>query len=296
MRAIYSILTLACLMALSACSPQPANKVLTIGFNPAESADVVEANATVLSKILKEKAGVELKTFVASDFGALIEAMRAGRVDIGFLPPFSYVLAEKVANAKVLLKAVRNGHAHFYGAIITAKDYKKLEDLKGKTIAWTDPSSSSGHIVPKYELLERGIDPDKFFSKQVFAGGHDALVLAVANKTVDAGATFVNDPSGKDSAWQLFLKDPAQVAQIRMLMITKPIPGDTMCTTQKFYAANTKLVDKITKIMLDLGKTPEGSKVLRELYRIDSMVVAKPEDYDSLRAAARRLGIGEIQN
>ncbi len=266
------------------------NDELVLGFNPAESVDVVEANGKELAKIILDKTGLKLKTFVASDFGALVEAMRSGRVHLGFLPPFSFIQAEKVAGAKVLLKSVRRGHAVFYSAIITAKDYKTLDDLKGKTMAWTDPSSSSGHIIAKSSLMDMGIDPDTYFSKQIFAGGHDALVLAVANKTVDAGATFVNDKEATDGAWHQFLK-PEERDKIKVLYISPPIPGDTLSTTEKFYSENKEVVDKVTAVLLELGNTENGRKILKELYRIDSMVVASPDDYIPLRQAAQRLKI-----
>jgi phosphonate transport system substrate-binding protein len=203
------------------------------------------------------------------------------------------VQAEKIADAKVLLKSVRRGQAVFYSAIITAKGYKSLDELKGKTIAWTDPSSSSGHIVPKSSLMDLNIDPDTYFSKQVFAGGHDALVLAVANGTVDAGATFCNGAHGEDGAWNQFLKDPEQLKKINILHVSKPIPGDTLSTTAKFQAAHPDVVEKFVKIMAELGSNPEGKKILHDLYRIESMVPAKSEDYEPLRVAMRRLKISE---
>jgi phosphonate transport system substrate-binding protein len=284
---------LALALAAAACTKKEESNELIVGFNPAESADVVEANGKALAKLVEERTGLKLKTFVSSDFGALIEAMRSGRVQFGFLPPFSFVEAEKIAGAKVLLKSVRHGNAVFYSAIITGKGYKSLEELKGKTMAWTDPSSSSGHIVPKSALMDLNIDPDTFFSKQIFAGGHDALVLAVANGTVDAGATFCNGAHGEDGAWNQFLKDPEQLKKIHILHVSKPIPGDTLSTTTQFQTAHPDVVEKFVKIMTELGESAEGKKILKDLYRIDSMVPAKSEDYEPLRVAMRRLKISD---
>lgn len=288
-RILGIILALACVAGCT--GKKESMEELVIGFNPAESVDVVDANSKVLAQIIEKELGLKLKTFVASDYGAMVEAMRSGRVHMAFLPPFSLVQAERIAGAKVLLKAVRRGQAFFYSAIITAKDFKSLKDLKGKTIAWTDPASSSGHIVPKSSLADIGIEADTFFSKQVFAGGHDALVLAVVNKTVDAGATFANGPNGEEGAWTQFIKDPEKVKQVRVLHVSKPIPGDTLSTTEKYYQANKAVVDKITALMQRLDKTDEGKKILKDLYRIDSLVPAKSEEYEPLRAAARRLKI-----
>lgn len=286
------VATLVCVTAFASCTKKEASDEIVIGFNPAESADVVEANGKQLAKIVQEKTGLKLKTFVATDFGSLVEAMRSGKVHIAFLPGFSYIQSEKVAGGKILLKAVRKGRAFYYSAIITAKDFKSLDDLKGKTIAWTDPSSASGHIMAKSALMELGITPDDYFSKQVFAGGHDALVLSVLNKTVDAGASLSNDPEGNDGIWHQIIKhDADKLKNLKVLFVSKPIPADGMATTNDFYSKHKDVVEKFTQIMIDLGKTAEGKKILYELYHIDEMVPATAEEYEPLRAAAKRLNI-----
>lgn len=274
----------------------PAVPTIVMGFNPAENTDAVETNGRALSAYFEAKTGVKVKTFVATDYTALVEALRSGQVDFAWLAPFAYVKAEEIAGAKVLLKAVRHGHATFYSALITRTDkpYQKVEDLKGKNIAWVDPSSASGHIFPKANLIvKKKIDPDTFFGRQVFAGSHDALVLAVLNGTVDAGATFCNEPDGRDGAWDLYLKTEAEKKKIRVLFVTDPIPGDTLATSKKFASAHPDLVERATKLLSEMHKDPEGKKVLTTLYRIDSMVPAKSEDYESVRAAARVAKLGK---
>ncbi|MEW6056618.1 MAG: phosphate/phosphite/phosphonate ABC transporter substrate-binding protein [Bdellovibrionota bacterium] len=287
---VLAFLTLG--LSLSSCTKKDETADLVMGFNPAESAEVVEANGKALAALIREKTGLNLKTFVSTDIGGLVEAMRSGKVHLAFMPPFSFIQAERVAGAKVLLKAVRKGRAVNYSTIITAKGHKSLQDLKGKSMAWIDPASTTGHIIPKNELMDMGIDPDTFFGKQVFAGGHDALVLSVVNKTVDAGATLCNDPECKDGIWMQFLKDPEKLKEIKPLHISKPIPGDTLTTTEKFYNEKKDVVEKVVALLQELHKTPEGKKMLMDLYHIDSMVPATREEYEPLRSAAKRLNIG----
>jgi phosphonate transport system substrate-binding protein len=203
-----------------------------------------------------------------------------------------------MADAKVLMKSVRKGKAVFYSAIITRadKNINKLDDLKGKTIAWVDPTSSSGHIFPKASVMAKkkfkNVDAaDAFFGKQVFAGSHDAVVLSVVNGTVDSGATFANDPEGKGGAWTQFLKTPEDQKKIKVVYVTEPITGDTMATTNKFYKEHKDIVDKTVAMLGEMGKDAEGQKILKALYRIDSMVPAKSEDYDSVRKAAKTISI-----
>lgn len=268
--------------------------VINIGFNPAENADVVETNGKLFSEYYKKATGLDVKTFIATDYTALIEALRSGRIDFAFLPPFSFVKAEEVAGAKVLMKSVRKGQSVFYSGIIVRADkgFNKIEDLKGKNIAWVDPASSSGFIVPKAALMtKKKLDPDKFFGKQVYAGSHDALVLSVLNGTVDAGATFVNDTKGEDGAWHQFLKTPEDRKKIKMIFVSDPIPGDTMATTEKFNKEHKDIVTKTVKILADMGKNDEGKAILKALYRIDSMIPATSKEYQPLRDAAKLIDI-----
>ncbi len=276
-------------------APSAPRTEIVMGFNPAENAETTEMNGKLFAEYYQQKTGLKVKTFVATDYTALIEALRSGRIDFAWLAPFSYVKAEEVADAQVLLKSVRKGRAHFYSAIITRADkpFKTVEDLKGKSIAWVDPASTSGHIFPKASLkAKKNIDADKFFSKQVFAGSHDALVLSVINGTVDAGATFSNDPEGTDGSWTQFLKTDEDRKKVKVLFVTDAITGDTMATSKKFAREHKDLVDKTVNLLTEMGKDEKGKKILAALYRIDSMVPAKSEDYDAIRKAAKALDLG----
>ena len=88
-----------------------------------------------------------------------------------------------------------------------------------------------------------------------------------------------------------FLKDPEKVKQIKVLYVTDPITGDTMATTKKFMRENPEIVSKTKQLLVDMGKDPEGKKLLYALYRMDSMVPAEPKDYDAVRDAAKVLNV-----
>lgn len=285
---------LAALLLTLAFTPAAfAEREIVMGFNPAENAEMVTAKSQAFVDWFMAKTGLKVKTFIATDYTALIEAMRSNRVDFAWLPPFSYVKAEEIANAEVLLKTVRKGKAVFYSGIITRADrgYKKIQDLKGKTIAWVDPSSTSGHIYPKANLMAKyGINADEFFSKQVFAGAHDSLVLAVLNGTVDAGATFVNDTAGTDGSWHMFLKGDDS-KKIKMIYVSDPIPSDTLATSKKYHAENKAVVDKTVAALIAMTKDPKGLKILQELYRVDGLMKAQSKDFEPVRKAARALAI-----
>jgi phosphonate transport system substrate-binding protein len=198
------LVLLAVLLGIGGVLAQSALKV-RIGFNPTQNSDQLSQAAQAIASFIEDRLGgaVEVEVFLPTEYRGLVEAMRSGKLDFAFFPPDGYVIASREAGAKVLLKSVRFGNAYYWSAIIVRKDsgYNRIEDLEGKTIAWVDPNSAAGYVFPRAALLARGINPDTFFGKQVFAGKHDAAVLAVLNRSVDAAAVFANDDQNKSGAW-----------------------------------------------------------------------------------------------
>jgi len=264
-------------------------KTLRVGFAPWESLqDLTQTSRSVIDLLSKEFP-MRVDPFIATDYTGVIEAMRSGKIDVAFFPPAAYVLAERKANAEVILMSFFNGHAQYHGAIITRKGsgIKTLKDLKNKTVAFVDPVSTSGAIYPRVMLLDAGIVPEKDFKRLIYAGGHDAAVLAVLHGKVDAAATYSNDPQGKDSAWNNSLPNPKDRAKISLLAVTKPIPSDNIAVRKDL---DPKIVKKLKDTFLKLSATPEGRKKLREIYQVDGFVEGKPADYASVREAFDRVG------
>ncbi len=279
------------LWSLSSCGGTgKQDQSLRIGFVPSENVQQVAQNAQPLVDILQKELGIEIQPFVATDYTGVVEALRAKKLDIAFLSPASYVLAKSEADIKVVLKSERKGSPYYYAAIITRSDsgIRGLEDLRNKTFAFSDPVSTSGHVFPRKMFKEKGIDPVRDFKNVIFSGGHDATVLAVLNRKVDAGATFANFPDGKDAAWMQYLKDPKEQKEIRAIAYSEPIPADNLVFNA---TVNPELAKKIEKIFLDLGRDPAGRKMLRDLYQIDGFVPATDRDYDSVREAFTIAGI-----
>jgi phosphonate transport system substrate-binding protein len=139
-------------LCLSACvESHPPVKTLRVGFVPAEDAQQVMQNAQPIVEILRKQLGMEIQPFVAMDYTGVVEALRVNKLDIAFLTPASYVLARNEANVRVILKSERKGIPYYYAAIITRADsgIKTLEDLRGKTFAFGDSLSTTGHVFPR---------------------------------------------------------------------------------------------------------------------------------------------------
>ncbi|MBI6545885.1 MAG: phosphate/phosphite/phosphonate ABC transporter substrate-binding protein, partial [Cyanobacteria bacterium NC_groundwater_1444_Ag_S-0.65um_54_12] len=191
---------------------------LKIGFVPSENVAQMYRKVAPLVNNLRNALGLPVVPFVATDYPGVIEAMRSQKLDAAFLAPGAYVIAEKTANARLLLKTIRHGRDVFYSAIIVRRDsgIRSIKDLRGKRFAFGDPASMAGAIFPKVLLKTNGIDPQKDL-RQLPPSGHDVTVLAVFNRQADAGAVFANDPDGNSGAWNYFLKTPEERAQIMVI-------------------------------------------------------------------------------
>ncbi|MBM3268705.1 MAG: phosphate/phosphite/phosphonate ABC transporter substrate-binding protein [Candidatus Sericytochromatia bacterium] len=292
MRALRLAVALAAALAVAppaAAAVKPTT--LMVGFAPWENPGEIHRIADQVTRLLARELGMKVEPRVATDYAGVVEAMRAGRVHVAFYPPAAYVLAEKRAGARVILKSLFKGKSAYYSAIITRKDsgVASLADLKGKTFAFVDPSSTSGSIYPRVMLLNAGIKPERDFRQVINAGGHDSVVLAVFNGRVDAGACYANDPQGQQAAWTMpnLLKGDAERDQIKVLAYSKPIPADNIAVRSDLDPA---LVEKLKRVFLQLSATPEGRERIRKLYKVDGFTSAAPADYDPVREAFAKVG------
>ena len=185
------------------------------------------ASSQQLLDALEKNLGMKVQGFVAADYNGVIEAMRSNHVEVAYLGPFSYVLGTTVADIEAFATAEtsKSGRTFYHSQIITRKDsgIKDIKDLKGKTFAFVDPSSTSGHLFPKAGLIKLGIDPDTYFGRVLFTGSHDANALAVANKRVDA-ATIADRIF--DAAVQ---KNLVKREDIHVVWSSDPIPESPTC-------------------------------------------------------------------
>ena len=165
--------------------------VLNMGLVPSEDPHVIMNDNKMLMEQLEKSLQMKIKPFIATDYNGVIEALRSKKLDIALLGPFSYALATSVANVEAfaLLETQRQG-ATYHSIIIARPDHgiHGLKDLGGKTFAFVDPGSTSGFLFPKAGLIKAGYDPDTYFSRVIFSGGHDASAIAVQNGKVDAAA------------------------------------------------------------------------------------------------------------
>jgi phosphate/phosphite/phosphonate ABC transporter binding protein len=191
--------------ALVACTRQ--EPPLTLVFTPSRDPTALKEAGDAFAQTLTRVSGVRIRALVASDYAGVIEALRSRRVDLAFVHPVGYVLANREAGCQILVRDIWQGKTAYTARFYVRKDrgIKQVADLRGKTIAFVDPASSSGYIYPMVFLMKEGLvrdrDPKSFFKEALFSGTHEAALQAVLHGRVDAAASF-------DEAPELHLKIP----------------------------------------------------------------------------------------
>lgn len=166
---------------------------ITFGVIPVAGSTSMKENFGPLTDYLSKALGIKVEMKLAGDYTGIITGMQHKHIDVAYLGPKSYVEAAKRANAEALVVEVdgESGLPGYRGIIITKKGtgLKSLEDIKGKTWAFTSSQSTSGTLVPTVMFSKAGIDPKKYFKKVIYSGGHEASILSVKAGKVDAAST-----------------------------------------------------------------------------------------------------------
>lgn len=246
------------------------------------------ASGEKLADLLQKETGYYFKASVPTSYAAVIEALGAGKLEVAWLAPLSYVLAHDKHNARVMLVTIRAGRKDYRGHIVARTDtgINSIEDLKGTKFAYGDPLSTSGTIYPKLLLLQNGFDPDTYFSQAINSSGHDKVVMAVYKGQVDAGAIYGGEVS--DAREKVVQLVPDIMEKTKVIAKTEPIPNDTVAVRGDMPD---DMALKIRDGLMRVAKSDEGRRTVMDLYGIDGLALATDANYDSVRRAAKMLGI-----
>ncbi|MFJ5367968.1 phosphonate ABC transporter substrate-binding protein [Bosea sp. CER48] len=266
---------------------QAQTKLIKVGLIPSEDSRAMLESSQQLLDALEKNLGIKVQGFVAADYNGVIEAMRSNHIDVAYLGPFSYVLGTTVAPIEAFATAetAKSGRTFYHSQIIARKDsgIKAVKDLKGRTFAFVDPSSTSGHLFPKAGLMKLGFDPEKDFGRVLFTGSHDANALAVANKRVDA-ATIADRIF--DAAVQKKLVDPAE---IEVVWRSDPIPESPTCWRKNLPDELKKQIKTAFLNIKDITWADQG--------KLNRFVETGDQAYDIIRETAKtlKLDLGKMK-
>jgi phosphonate transport system substrate-binding protein len=282
--AMTTALRLACLAATLVLRPSAAPAAeLRVSAIPDESPTELQRKFAPLGAYLQKATGLEVKFVPVTDYAATVEGLAAGKLDLVWYGGFTFVQARRrTGNAIPLVQRAEDARFHSKFIVPAGSKAKELKDLKGASFAFGSVSSTSGHLMPRYFLLQNGIDPEKDFGKVAFSGAHDVTAKWVEAGKVDAGAL-------NESIWQKLLDEKkVDPAKVRVLW-----------TTPEYYDYNwtvrgdldPQLVEKLRAAFLALDPAKPEHKAILDLQRASRFVVTSPANYAAIEEAARSAGL-----
>lgn len=255
--------------------------VLRVSMIPNTDPGKIVRESQALVAYLEKETGAKVELTVPTNYAAVVEAVANDQVDIAYLGGFTYVQASKRAGVSPLVQRERDRNFHSVFITHPGSGIDGLADLTGRTFAFGDVNSTSGHLMPEYFMRQNNVDPE-VIAKAVYTGGHDATALAVANRKVDAGAM---DEAVFERMTKEGKLDPGKV---KVFYTTPPFFDYVWAARQ---GLDPRLADKFSAAFLKMSAADPSQKSILDLLSATGYERANDSDYDNLRQAARDAGL-----
>ena len=267
----------ALLLSLSALASQAAD-ALRVSAIPDEAPTELLRKFQPLGAYLEQELDMPVEFVPVADYPAVVEALASDRLDLAWLGGFTFVQVYlKTGNAVPLVQ--REQDAEFTSKFITANpEVNALSDLKGKTFAFGSISSTSGSLMPRYFMLQDGIQPESFFSRIGYSGAHDATAAWVQAGRVDAGVLNA-------SVWdKLVANGKVDTDKVRVFAST-PTYYDYNWTVRG--TLDPVLAEKIKQAFLALDPGNPAHRKILDLQAASRFIETEPANYKGIEEAAR---------
>jgi phosphonate transport system substrate-binding protein len=272
------------LLAAVAGASAAQDAVLRVSAIPDEAPTELQRKFKPLGDYLAKETGMQVQFTPVTDYAAVVEGLAARKIDLAWLGGFTFVQAKLRTQGGAVPIVQRAEDEKFTSKFIVpaASPAKSLADLKGKTFTFGAASSTSGHLMPRYFLLQQGINPDKDFQTVAYSGAHDATVAFVASGRAEAG---VLNASVMD---KLVESGNPNAAKVRVLATTPPYYDYNWTVRPGLDAVLTK---KLTDAFLKLDPAKPEHKEIMALQRASRFVPTRASNYDGIESAARSAGL-----
>ena len=256
---------------------------LRVSAIPDEAPTELQRKFAPLGAYLEKETGMKVSFVPVSDYAAVVESLATGKLDLAWLGGFTYVQAKVRTKDTAIPIVQRAEDAVFTSKFITADpEIKSLADLKGKTFAFGAPSSTSGSLMPRYFLLQAGLNPEKDFKNVAFSGAHDATVAFVAAGKAQAGVL-------NTSVWDKLVETgKVDTSKVRVFATTPPyydynwtVRGDL----------DPVLVKKLTDAFLKLDPADPEQAQIMQLQRASKFIPTSKQNYAGIEEAAKAAGL-----
>ena len=251
---------------------------LRIALLPDEDAATIIKKNQPLKDYLEEKLDKKVELVVTTDYSSMIEAMRFGRLELGYFGPLSYTLAKSKSDIEPFAARLKGGSPTYHSVLIgnTEAGVTSIDQVAGKDVAFGDTASTSSHLIPKSILRANGLTEKKDY-REHFLGAHDAVAVAVQNGKAQAGG--LSQPIFKS----LVKRGIIDETKVTVLQVSKPFPQYPW-TMRSDLAPELK--EKIRAAFLDMK-----DKDVLKAFKADGFAPVSDADYDVVRDLQAKLGL-----
>jgi phosphonate transport system substrate-binding protein len=264
-------------------------KLLRIGFVPNEEDLEQRVRFDALAAHIGKRLGMPVELVQTGTYSTAIEAMRAAKLDVCSLGPFAYLIAhEKTGAQAIVAPGTPVGEVNTYRSILVvpaSSSIRSIEDVRTHaarmTLAWVDPASASGHLVPRAYLESVGIDPERAFKRTIFTLSHLASAMTVKSGQVDLAVIAQNTLA------DLVKKGRLKSDDLRVIWTSAPIATSVVAVRGDLGAP---FKEKIQAAYLSFRTEDPVNWIKFQRLFVDPAtiwVAAKDNDYDELRELAR---------
>ena len=258
--------------------------VLRVSAIPDENPTELMRIYAPFAEYLGRELGMKVQFTPVVDYAATVEGLAAKKLDLVWYGGFTSVQAVRRTNGNATRLAMRQEDAEFKSVFVArpGSSIKGLADLKGRTFAFGSVSSTSGHLMPRYFLLQAGVTPEKDMKQLAYSGAHDATALWVESGKVEAGAlNFL--------VWdKLVQQKKVDLARVNVFYTTPPYV-DYVWTARGDLDKG--IQERITAAFLKLDyNNPEHRKLL-DLHRTRKYIKAIDADWKGTEEAAITAGL-----
>lgn len=272
-------------LVLGAAAPAAAQTAtLRVSAIPDEAPTELQRKFKPLGEYLQKETGLAVQFTPVTDYAAVVEGLASGKIDLAWLGGFTFVQARLRTQGQARPIVQRAEDEKFTSRFIVPIDSpaKTLADLKGKNFAFGSPSSTSGHLMPRFFLQQAGINPETDFKAVAFSGAHDATVAFVASGRAEAGVLNA-------SVWdKLTEAGNPNAAKVRVLATTPPYYDYNWTVRPGLDAA---LAKKLADAFLKLDPANPAHQEILGLQRASKFIPTQSSNYDGIEAAAKAAGL-----
>ena len=215
-------------------------------------------------KLLEAKLGMPVKLFPSADYAGVMQGIAAGQLEAASFGAsgFAGTWLDCKCVEPIVVPQETDGSTYYYSVMVTLKSsgITSIEQMKGHSLAFADPNSTSGYLIPSATMKTKGIDlaDGKYFSRTGFAGGHEQGVVAVLNKQYDGCVTWTSGQGEKSEGYTrgnlraMVDKGMLKMSDVNIIWQSGKIPNGPWAVRS---AISADLKKAFADFMLDLPKS-----------------------------------------